>query len=100
MRSERLFVLTRRDFLPGFAAVQTAHSVAELVSTRRPDFKGEIPYVIVLGVKDEAELDSWRTRMDGKADFVAFREPDLGNQLTAIAYWGKKFPGFGGLRLL
>lgn len=99
MKDDRLYVLTRRDLPPSVRTVQAVHAVAALVSEFSIAF-AEIPWVIVYGVADEPELDRWRTRLNGKGCWTAFREPDLNEQLTAIAYWGPKASGFGGLRLL
>ena len=49
-------------------------------------------------MQDEAELALWEQRLSGRV--VAYREPDLGYQLTALAYWGRRVAGFDELRLL
>jgi hypothetical protein len=52
--------------------------------------------LIYLKVKDEAELMRWMEKMDYKGKkYAEFREPDIGNQLTAVACVddGKMFSG-------
>jgi len=39
-----------------------------------------------VGVENEEELVNWTKKLDWKGlNWVGFREPDIGNQLTAIA---------------
>lgn len=95
-----MYVITRRDLPKSVAAVQSVHAAIEITAKNRLDFS-DTPWVIVYGVENEDALSRWAERLSAKnASFVAFREPDMSDQLTAIAYWGQKFPGFGGLRLL
>lgn len=96
---ERLYVLTRRDLPPQVRTVQAVHAAIELVAKHGIKFN-ETPFVIVYGVENENALRGWQERLNGKGRWLAFREPDMQNQMTAIAYWGKKASGFGGLRLL
>lgn len=42
--------------------------------------------MILLGVKDEAELELWRDRLsEEEIPSETFVEPDMGGQMTAIA---------------
>jgi len=42
--------------------------------------------LIYLGIEDEEELKRWCRKLDRKGiEWIGFREPDLGNELTAIA---------------
>lgn len=97
MSDERLYVITRRDMPASVQAVQSIHAAIQLVSDTSLKFT-ETPWVIVYGVANEAELAAWEKRLNGRG--TSFREPDMGNELTAISYWGKKHSGMGGLRLL
>jgi hypothetical protein len=47
---------------------------------------------------DEAGLLLWERRLAGRA--IAYREPDRGHELTALAYWGPRLAEFDQLRLL
>jgi len=52
------------------------------------------PNLVLLGCKDESELESI------SADMERFYEPDLGDELTAAAYLGEYRDCLKGLRLL
>jgi len=58
--------------------------------------------MILLGVEDEDELMRWRVFLsDTGVQFAAFAEPDIGNQITAIAVTPSADPRiFKKLRLL
>jgi len=100
MKDERMYVITRRDLPKTVATVQSIHAAIEVTSNMNLRFS-ETPWVIVYGVDDEPALHGWAERLHRKGvPYTAFREPDMENQMTAIAYWGRKFSGFGGLRLL
>ena len=83
--------------------MQAAHAACELVyrfggltDPRRWGKHG--PHLVWLGVRDEVELASWATFLAGRC--VAYREPDRGHELTALAYWGPRIPEFEELRLV
>jgi len=83
---KKLYVLVRKDLPVSYIAVQAGHAVAEwLLHDQR--WRNET--LIYLGVKDEKELLHWIDKLDFKdIKYVKFREPDIGNQLTAIAILG------------
>ena len=113
---KRLYVLTRNDlghyynndnptvklFDPSYQAVQGAHAVAQFMM-EHPDSEWKNGYLIFLAVEDEGELKEWRGHLQfdndeiyddrKKVPFSLFYEPDLNNQLTAIAVYtnGRKF---------
>jgi hypothetical protein len=72
--------------------VQTAHSVAEFAHQFPTDFqewKRDSNYLISLSVDNEEKLQRLFYKLqDNGADVVAFTEPDINNQLTAICYYG------------
>jgi len=83
--------------------VQAAHAACELVyrfgrlaDPRRWGEHG--PHLVLLGVRDEAELASWAKFLAGRS--VVYREPDRGHELTALAYWGPCIREFEELRLM
>lgn len=85
MKDLKLYVIARKDLNPSYQAVQAGHAVAELL------LRGQISswdngIMIYLGVKDEDELKYWADKLEFKdIDFAGFIEPDLNNELTAIA---------------
>lgn len=78
----RLYVVVRGDLPPGLQMAQACH-VTRLFSLTYPKLQvGE--NLIVLRARDEGEL--LRLWCDsGACEGVTFKEPDLGNQYTAIA---------------
>lgn len=81
--SQRLYVLVRKDLPESYKAVQAGHAVAEWLLHDR-SWKNET--LIYLTVPDEASLYRWAYKLDFKGvKWVGFREPDIGNQLTALA---------------
>lgn len=81
--SQRLYVLVRNDLPQSYKAVQAGHAVAEWL-LHDQTWRNET--LVYLGVNDENELLDWKERLDYRnIKYVAFREPDIGNELTAIA---------------
>lgn len=81
----KLYVLVRKDLSRKQQAVQAGHAVAEYL-LRVPVFDWDNGTLVYLGVKDEAELLSWGERLTyNNIEWAGFREPDIGNQLTAIS---------------
>lgn len=82
----RLYVLVRKDLPTSYIAVQAGHAVAEwLLHDQR--WKNET--LVYLGVDNERDLIYWTEKLDFKdIKYIKFREPDIGNQLTAIAALG------------
>lgn len=80
---KRLYVLVRKDLSPSYRAVQAGHAVAEWL-LHDQSWRNET--LIYLTTKNEETLKSWADKLDWKnIKWVGFREPDIGNQLTAIA---------------
>ena len=72
--------------------MQTAHSVAEFAHQYPSEFqewKTKSNYLVSLSVDNEEKLQRLFYKLqDNGADVVAFTEPDIDNQLTAICYYG------------
>lgn len=83
----KLFVLVREDLDISYRFVQGAHAVAEW-SLKYPDqWKNET--LIFLSVKNEFQLIKWIEKLKiKKMKYVCFNEPDIGNEITAIATLG------------
>ncbi len=87
MKTERLYVITRKDLQRGLKMAQVCH--VSLESPKRLSFdKRKIPYLIVLEVENEERLTLLEEQAREKTIVVSFQEPDLNNQLTAIAFLG------------
>ncbi len=81
----KLYVLVRKDLKPSYSAVQAGHALAEYL-IKKPDTQWKNGVLVYLGVKNEAALCKWTHKLDLKGfEWVGFWEPDLDNQLTAIA---------------
>jgi hypothetical protein len=79
---KKMYVLVRKDIPPIHRAVQGSHAVAEfLIHHNRDGWKNGT--MIMLGVPNEKALKYWKAKLADKA--VAFYEPDIGNQMTALA---------------
>jgi hypothetical protein len=83
--------------------VQACHASLEAARAFLPSDR-EHPFVIVCGVRDEQRLARCLDDLDSAGiAFKAFFEPDLGDQLTALAtepLSGPRRKALGDLRLL
>lgn len=89
IKNKKLIIVTRRDLSLGYQAVQAAHAAI--------DFQHEYPreandwhktsnYLIFLTVADEKQLRLLILQAAKRGIKIkAFREPDINNELTAIA---------------
>jgi len=72
--------------------VQTGHSIAEFAHqfpNQFNDWKRDSNYLISLSIDNEEKLERlYYKLLDNGADIVGFTEPDIGDQLTAICYYG------------
>jgi hypothetical protein len=96
---KKLYVLVRGDLSKSQQAVQAAHAVAELClfGDRQGWDNGT---VVILKVRDLAMLCSWHEDLGNAWKISCFYEPDIGNQMTALAFVAYDVPGFEGLPLL
>jgi hypothetical protein len=79
-------VVTRADLPPGDQAVQAMHAALDFAASHQ-DYQAHTGAVVLLAARDELEL-IWlanRAFLD-QIDHSPFCEPDLGNQLTAVAF--------------
>ena len=87
--AEKLILVTRADLRAGAQAMQAAHAMREFAE-RHPGLERAwyrtSNHLALLAVKNEAELAALlRAAIDRDVSVAAFREPDLGDALTAIA---------------
>jgi len=86
----KLYVLSRADlakYSKSYPYVQAGHAVAEFL-LRNPNHDWKNHTLVYLQVPDEHILVSWVRLL--KASFhepVTFREPDIGDEMTAIAVY-------------
>lgn len=86
---DKLFVVTRRDISPGYQGVQSQHALRQFTADhpeRDAEWFKASNYLAWLSVADEVELMRLITQAeDVGVLWSAFREPDVGGQITAIA---------------
>lgn len=94
-----MYVLVRQDLPIGLQMAQAIHAAVELALTH-PVRAKKTPNTVVLSVLDEDDLCGWSERIDEQClvtdvnvPYKMFREPDLGNEYTALATFsdGKLF---------
>jgi hypothetical protein len=99
-RKRALYVIVRKDLSRSAQAVQAGHALAQfLLEHKTPWSNGTLVY---LGAADESHLNSVRESLS-EHNMSEFKEPDMNNELTAIAVLGGEnlnVSSFPGLRLL
>ena len=86
----KLRVVTRRDLKIGSQALQASHASIDF-QYQHPEIAREWQtksnYLVFITVSDEAELIKMVTKatLTGIKHTI-FREPDMGNQITAVAF--------------
>lgn len=84
-----MYIVTRQDLAPGYQAVQGAHAL-RLFHEEHPEIDKEwykvSNYLGFLSTQNEQSLQSLILRLQAKDIAISiFREPDINNQVTAIA---------------
>ena len=85
MNSTKLYVIVRKDLSISQRAVQAGHAVAQFLLCS-PFFRWKNGTLIYLGVKGLRQLENLKRKFESNGiHYVEFREPDIGNETTAIA---------------
>lgn len=88
-RYEKLYIVTRRDLPPGLQAAQVAHAAFLFAYEHHPihrQWLTESNFLIILSVENEEALSDLGERAEALNLPVSwFTEPDIDDQLTAIA---------------
>jgi len=96
---EKLFVITRNDLSAAYQAVQSGHAVAEWMIANK-DHHWQNKTLVYLAVKDLRRLELLKEKLDSRCyDPVCFYEPDMNNELTAVAVYAKQ-NSFNALKLM
>lgn len=87
---DKIYLVTHRNLSNGYQTAQTAHAIAELL-IQRPDIASEwyltSNSLVVLTAEDEKQLHHLKTAAETAGiHTVSFREPDLLDELTAVAF--------------
>lgn len=80
---KKLYVIVRSDLSKSQQAVQAAHAVAQFLKDH-PDTEWPNGTLVLLKVPSLLRLIRW---MDYAQSY--FIEPDIGDEITAIAHYGK-----------
>ena len=88
----KVVTVTRKDLSNGYQLVQSAHSLAEFAHKYPNQFHEWMlnsKYLVSLSTDDEETLKNLYLKLKyNNAHVVAFYEPDINNQMTAICYYG------------
>ena len=88
--NNKLRVVTRRDLDIAHQAVQAAHAAIDFQHqhpVEASDWHKVSNYLVFLTVEDENGLDKLITKASLLGiKYTVFREPDMGNQITAVAF--------------
>jgi len=86
----KLYVLIRQDLSRSQKIVQAVHASTELILSNGQG-NWDNGTVVCLKVRDEKELLSMEKELKEKGVvYSSFREPDTGNDMTALALIGEK----------
>jgi len=81
----KLYVIVRKDLSVSKRAVQAGHAVAQFCLCC-PFSRWKNNTLIYLGIKNLNNLKKLINQLNNNnIKFIEFREPDIGNQITAIA---------------
>ncbi len=81
----KLYVIVRKDLAHSQRAVQAGHALAAYL-LHSPNFRWKNETLIYLGVKGLKQLENLKRKLELQGvPYVEFREPDLNNEVTAIA---------------
>ncbi len=87
----KLYILVRDDLKPGLAAAQACHASVDFVLEHTHSHECvtwwlERKTIVILSVSRKA-LEAWLSNFDEnlEAYYSSWREPDMENELTAIA---------------
>lgn len=96
---QKLFVLVRSDLKGSSPAVQAGHAVAQWMLEHPRTWENET--LVYLNVGSMQDLQRWIDKIYYKdLDFATFKEPDLDNEVTAVACLTDKRNIFNNLPLL
>ena len=85
-------MVTRKDLNPGYQIAQAGHAIAQFMLDH-PEQANQWNnnYLICLSVEDENQLNNLLVKIQKEEIPVSyFLEPDLGNEMTAIAFQGSE----------
>ena len=84
---KKMFILVRKDLESPYKFVQGAHALAQYALEHTQDFnEWNNQTIVFVNVKDETALYKWKDKLYYSDKKISvFTEPDINDQLTAIA---------------
>lgn len=87
-KGDFITIITRKDLTPGYKVVQSAHSLADFAVKYNEEFREwhfNSNYLCCLEAS-ESRIEIILSKLDElKIKYSVFLEPDIGNQMTAVA---------------
>ena len=91
-QGDKLVTVTRKGLTPGYQLVQSGHAIAKWIKefpALFTEWNKQSNYLISLSTDNEETLKKLYKKLQyNGADVVAFYEPDINNQMTAICFYG------------
>ena len=85
----KMYVLVRKDLTKTQQAVQGGHALAQFLLNHQSNWENGT--LIYLGVKGEIQLMNWIGKLEEKQiDTAVWREPDMANEITAVAAYSEE----------
>lgn len=85
----QMYILIRRDLTSSQQAVQGGHALAEFLMNCSQNWNNGT--LIYLGVNNEFHLQKWGDKLSQlNVDFIEWREPDMSNEITALATYSDR----------
>ena len=86
-KEQALYVIVRKDLSKSSQAVQAGHALAQFLLENKTEWSNGT--LVYLSVPNEERLTQVKASLVGK-QMAEFKEPDLDNQMTAVAVLGSK----------
>ena len=85
----KTYVVVRGDLKPGLQAAQAGHALTDLIlkyPEQARDWRDNSNFLIILSVENEEKILALVKELDRtEMAWTEFREPDINNELTALA---------------
>lgn len=97
----KMYCLIRKDLAKNYQGVQGGHAIAQYFIEHGLHDTWDNGTMIFLGVDNEEHLKEWSEHLNDEGiNHSTFIEPDIGDELTALATidCGKRFSNLGLLR--
>lgn len=97
--AEKLYVIVNEKLTPSQQAVQSAHAVAEFIK-QNPYSLWNNGYLVLLKDSPDSVGNMRCYTPNWQEQSAIFKEPDIGDKITAYAFFGPHNKGFKNLKLV